>query len=65
MDYEIRPEPPARDRGAVVAALERLLAGDPVPPAYRSRWREEGVRENVDADYATARPRRSPGATRA
>jgi hypothetical protein len=65
MEFEIRPEPSPEEREAVVAALERLLARDPVPAAYRSRWRDEAVRENVDADYATARPRSSPGATRA
>ena len=65
MEYEIRPEPRPEEREAIVLALERLLARDPTPPAYRSRWREAAVRENLDVDYATARPRSRPGATRA
>ena len=65
VEFEIRPEPKPREREAVVAALERLLAGVRTPPAYRSRWRDAGLRENAPAAYATARPRRSPGATRA
>ena len=50
MEYEIRPEPTARERDAIVAALERLLARDPVPAAYTSLWRDAGLRENVDED---------------
>jgi hypothetical protein len=61
-------EPDPDDREAVALALERLLAADEVPPVYRSRWRASGISENVDGDeddYATARPRSSPAATRA
>lgn len=69
MDPEIRPEPSPQERMAILVALERLFA-DGGPPAYRSGWREAGIRENLDereaADYrATARPCSSPGATRA
>lgn len=46
MDPEIRPEPTQEERAAILAALERLLAGD--APAYRSAWREAGIRENLD-----------------
>ena len=65
MDYEIRPEPTPPERDALAKALDRLLAGSREPAPYRSRWRETGIRENValdEARYATARPRRSPGA---
>ena len=68
MEYQIRPEPAAVEREAIVAALEQLLPRDRVPGAYRSAWRAEGVRENTDSEgvaYAGARPRSSPGATRA
>jgi hypothetical protein len=46
MDAEIRPEPTPVERAAILAALERLLAAG--PPAYRSAWREAGIRENLD-----------------
>lgn len=71
MEPQIRPEPEPDERAAILAALERLLSEDSRPPAYRSTWREAGIRENLDDacendDYgATARPRSSPGATRA
>ena len=69
MEPEIRPEPSPEERAAILAALERLLAEDSLPPAYRSSWREAGILENLDEpddDYgATARPRSNPGATRA
>lgn len=64
MELHIRPEPENRD--AVLAAVEALLARDLPPPAYRSAWREHGVRENLEDDQGeTVRPRNSPGATRA
>jgi hypothetical protein len=71
MEPEIRPEPTPEERAAILAALERLLSDDSRPPAYRSAWREAGIRENLDEsedepDYgATVRPRSSPGARRA
>lgn len=68
MEPEIRPEPSPEQRAAILAALERLLAEDSLPPAYRSSWREAGILENLydPDDYgATARPRSNPGATRA
>lgn len=46
MEAEIRPEPTPVERAAIIAALERLLADG--PPAYRSAWREAGIRENLD-----------------
>lgn len=66
MDVRITPEPD--DRDAVLAAVEVLLARDPLPPAYHSAWRELGVRENLGCDEPqgeTGLPLSTPGATRA
>ncbi len=68
MDAEITPEPSPEERRALLASLESLLAPPAPAPAYRSGWRKEGIRENTEADdryEAAARPRSSPGATRA
>ena len=46
MDVRITPEPEERD--AVLAAVEELLSRDPLPPAYRSVWRQRAIRENVE-----------------
>jgi hypothetical protein len=43
----IRPEPSPEERAAILAALEALLGGDGIPAAYRSGWRESGIRENL------------------
>lgn len=48
MEPEIRPEPSPEERAAILAALERLRADYGQPPAYRSAWRDAGVRENLD-----------------
>ena len=48
MDSEIKPEPPRGEREAILHAVEALLARDPRPPAHRSAWREQGIRENAD-----------------
>jgi hypothetical protein len=45
---EIKPEPSPEERAAILAALERLLAADTGPTAYRSAWRGAGIRENLD-----------------
>ena len=66
MDVRITPQPEERD--AVLAAVEELLSRDPLPPAYRSVWRQRAIRENVEFSerYGDAvRPLRSPGARRA
>lgn len=66
MEVRITPEPD--DRDALVAAVEALLSRNPLPAAYRSAWRELGVRENLGEDELqgdTAGPRSTPGATRA
>ncbi len=47
MDVEIRPEPGPEERLAILAGLEKLLAQDGLPTAYRSAWRAAGIRENV------------------
>jgi hypothetical protein len=47
VEFVTRPEPDPEERDAVALALERLLERDELPPAYRSRWREEGVAENL------------------
>jgi len=58
MDFIARPEPDPEAREALSLALGRLLAGDEPPPAYRSRWRAEGITENLDGeDEAPARRR--------
>jgi hypothetical protein len=48
VEAQIRPDPSPEERAAILAALDSLLAGDPRPAAYRSSWREEGIRENLD-----------------
>jgi hypothetical protein len=66
VELEIRPEPDGRE--VVVAAARALLSADGKPPAYRSAWRESGIRENAEgaADQGdVVRPRDSPGARRA
>jgi hypothetical protein len=50
VEVRIRPEPSTEERAAILAAVERLLAGDSLPPAYRSAWRAAGARENLDQD---------------
>jgi hypothetical protein len=58
VDFIARPEPDPEAREAIAVALGRLLAGDGPPPAYRSRWRAEGIAENLDGeDEAPARRR--------
>ncbi len=65
MELEITPEPDERE--PLLAAAWLLLSADGKPPAYRSAWRESGIRENAEdgADQRKAvRPRSSPGARR-
>jgi hypothetical protein len=50
VDFEARPKPDPEQEEALTLALERLLAGDVTPRAYRSRWRAEGIAENVGSD---------------
>ena len=60
MDFETRPKPDPEQAEALTLALERLLARDVMPPAYRSRWRAEGIAENLGeaaADETVPGPR--------
>jgi hypothetical protein len=59
VDFETRPQPEPEGEEALTVALERLLAGDVLPEPYRSRWRAEGITENVGGEtaYATPPPR--------
>ena len=48
MEPEITPEPSSEERAAILAALQDLNADESAPPAYRSLWRRDGIRENVE-----------------
>ena len=50
MDVEIRPEPGSEERAIILRALEEQLAREGSPAAYRSAWRELGIRENTDGE---------------
>jgi hypothetical protein len=52
VDVEIRPEPSPDERQALLASLERLLADQEPPAAYRSGWRKQGLLENIAPDGA-------------
>lgn len=56
MELEITPEPAPEERAAILAATEDLLARDGRPEAYRSSWRELGIRENLEQGDETAEP---------
>jgi hypothetical protein len=69
MSFEISPEPTPEERDVLL----RALADQNGAHARPSRWWEAGIREAVEADseenespdQASARPRRSAGASRA
>jgi hypothetical protein len=48
VEIEIRPEPSPPERKAILAALESQLADGEASAVYRSAWRAEGIRQNVD-----------------
>jgi hypothetical protein len=48
MELEITPNPD--DPEAIAAAVEALLGFEAVPAGYRSAWRDQGIRENLDDD---------------
>jgi hypothetical protein len=48
VDAKIRPEPSSEEREIILRALEEQLARDGRPAAYRSPWRQLGIRENTD-----------------
>ena len=56
MDFEARPQPDPEGEEALTLALERLLAGDVQPSPYRSRWRAEGIAENLGGETGPATP---------
>ena len=67
MEFRILPEPSPEEREAILAGLEDLHTEEARPAVYRSVWRAEGIRENLEnaaeedeIQGATARPRRSP-----
>lgn len=49
MNLEITPEPTPEERAAIVAALERLGAGEECGPGA---WWEAGLRESVEDEDA-------------
>jgi hypothetical protein len=59
VDFTTWPEPDPEAREAIALALERLLEADELPPAYASRWRTEGVAENLDGEEEAPTGRRS------
>jgi hypothetical protein len=46
VELKIEPEPSAEERDAILRALSDRLDSAP-PLAYRSAWREDGIRENA------------------
>ncbi len=50
MNAQITPEAHGEERDAILRAVEAQLARDPRPAAYRSDWREQGIRENAGDD---------------
>ena len=67
MDAEITPQADGLERQAILTALERIGAGS----GHRSAWHEAGLdeataaAEDGGAPQPAARPRNTPGATRA
>ena len=49
MEFVTRPEPDPEGREALALAVKRLLE-EALPPAYASRWRAEGIAENLDGE---------------
>jgi len=50
VEFVSRPEPDPQAREAIALALERLLEAGELPPSYESRWRAEGIAENLDGE---------------
>jgi hypothetical protein len=48
VEPQIEPEPSEEERQAILAALAQ--EAEPGTSAYRSRWRETGVREAVEGE---------------
>ncbi len=47
MNPEIRPEPTSEERDAILRMLQGQGASASAPAAYRSAWRDLGIRENL------------------
>jgi hypothetical protein len=47
MELEIEPQAAPEEQEAIRIAFERLAGGAAEPPAYRSIWRQEAIRENA------------------
>jgi hypothetical protein len=45
----IDPEPDDAERRAILEVLEEVKAAESTLDPYRSRWREDGIREAMDA----------------
>ena len=50
MEFVTRPELDPEGREALALAVERLLEAEALPSAYASRWRAEGIAENLDGE---------------
>ncbi len=59
VEFVSRPEPDPEAREAIALALERLLEAGELPPSYGSRWRAEGIAENLDGEDEAPAARRS------
>jgi len=51
----IHPRPTAEEERAIRVAIAGLTA-PAIPPAYSSRWRERGLRENAGAESGYGSP---------
>jgi hypothetical protein len=47
VEFKIEPEPTPTERDAIMRALSEDGLGGAATFAYRSAWREEGIRENT------------------
>jgi hypothetical protein len=47
VELKIEPEPSPAERDAIIKTLSEEGLDGAGPPAYRSAWREDGIRENA------------------
>jgi hypothetical protein len=59
VEFVSRPEPDPEAREAIALVLEHLLEAGELPPSYGSRWRAEGIAENLDGEDEAPAGRRS------
>ena len=62
MEIDIRPEPTAEERAALLAAIG--ADGDPRAEPYRSVWRLAGLLENAESAAEPPLPGAPPGVPR-